>query len=86
MQKMFGNIIFSGFSQVYWGFLPQVSLLMVKRTGMLLCPEISFVRSEGFIVVYACFGSDLSVSVIRYIAIVGFWFFFPKFKLLLPKY
>lgn len=86
MQKMFGNIIFSGFSQVYWGFLPQVSLLMAKRTGVLLCPEISFARSEGFFVVYACLGSELSVSIIRYIAIVDLWFFFPKFKLLLPKY
>lgn len=86
MQKMFGNIIFSGFSQVYWGFLLQVSLLMAKRTGVFLCPEISFVRSEGFFVVYACLGSELSVSIIRYIAIVDLWFFFPKFKLLLPKY
>lgn len=59
---------------------------MAKRTGVLLCPEISFARSEGFFVVYACLGSELSVSIIRYIAIVDFWFFFPKFKLLLPKY
>lgn len=59
---------------------------MAKRTGVLLYPEISFVPSEGFFVVYTCFGSNLSVSIIRYIAIVDFWFFIPEFKLMLPKY
>lgn len=59
---------------------------MARRTEVLLYSEISFVHSEGFFVVYACFGSDLSVSIIRYIVIVDFWFFFRKFKLMLPKY
>lgn len=86
MQKISGNIIFSGFSQASWGFLPQVSLLMAKGTGVLFYREISSLRTEGFFVVYACFASDLSVSIIRYIAIVDFWFFIPIFKLMLPKY
>ena len=83
MQKISGNIMFS---QASWGFLPQVSLLMAKRTGVLLYREISSVRTEGFFVVFACFASDLSVSIIRYIAIVDFLFFIPRFKLMLPKY
>lgn len=52
VQKISGSIIFFGFSQVYWGFLPKVSL-MAKRAGVLrLYPEISFVGFEGLFVVY----------------------------------